>query len=376
MIYLDNCATTVVDKRVMMLMNKMMEEDYGNPSSSYYLGAHAYDCVNNARSQLAKVLATSASNIVFTSGGTESNNLALLGLAKINNGKKHIVTTTIEHESVLKVCGYLETQGFEVDYVKPNSITRCIEAKDVCSLVRNNTLLVSCMIVNNETGELLPVKEISRYVKSHFPQTYVHCDAIQGFTKVKLKIHEYPVDLISMSAHKINGPKGVGALYQRTPIIKPLLFGGDQENGLHPGTENVPGICGFGLASDLSLYSFEEHNSYVEKLNKYLRDSLKTSFSDLVINSPNNSCPYILNFSLPGFKSKSIIEFLSFNKVYVSSSAACVAGAPSYVLKAMGLDDRIINSALRIGLSANNTIEQIDEFVALLKSYCNNKRRE
>lgn len=374
MIYLDNSATTVVNKEVVELVSQTMLENFGNPSAQYYLGAEAYKAVGFARSQIAKIFATSPSTITFTSGGTESNNLAILGCAKAHPEKKHIVTTAIEHDSVLNACKALEKQGYQIDYIFPNKSNGCIRAEDIIEAVREDTLLISCMFINNETGEILPIKQISQKVRIRNPQTIIHCDCVQGFGKIPFKIHEYDVDLISASGHKLHAPKGVGILYQRDPtLIEPLVYGGNQEKRVHPGTENVPSICGFGLAADQAAYMMTEKMKHVYSLKQHIKKELETTFSFVQFNSPENSSPYILNFSFSGFRSSDIIRYLSLRGIYVSSSSACSLGARSHVLEAMGLANERIDSAIRVSFSRFSTIKELDEFVLALVDFTKSK---
>lgn len=374
MIYLDNSATTIVSKEVAELVARTMVENFGNPSAQYYLGAEAYKAIGFARSQVAKILATAPSNIHFTSGGTESNNIAILGCAKAHPERKHIVTTAIEHDSVLNACEALSRQGYHVDHVLPDKTSGCIRAEDIVSAVQKDTLLVSCMFVNNETGEILPIKRISQGVRARNPQTIIHCDCVQGFGKIPCKVHEYDVDLISASGHKLHAPKGVGILYQRTPaLIEPLMFGGNQEMRIHPGTENVPSICGFGLAADQAAYMMTEKMEYVGSLKDHLKKRLEIAFPFVRFNCCADSSPYILNFSLSGFQSQDMIRYLSLRGMYVSSGSACSLGTRSHVLEAMGLADEYLDGAIRVSLSRFSTVEELDKFVLALTDFALSK---
>ena len=371
MIYLDNCSSTQVSEEVASMVKNTMLTTFANPSASYFIGAEAYKAISIARSQVAKIIASEPSKIIFTSGGTESNNLAILGCARKYPKKKHIITTAIEHDSILNTCRFLNSIGYEIKYIMPDK-TGNISADEIINEIRDDTLLISCMSVNNETGAILPISEICRKTKEKNPEVIIHCDCVQGYGKIPFKIYENKVDLLSASAHKIHGPKGIGLLFQRSPnLIEPLFFGGKQENGIHPGTENVQSICGFGLAADHAAYKLIERAESVNNLKNYLIELLKEEFKDAKINSPLNSSPYILNFSLPGLKSVDMIRYLSLNDIYVSSTSSCTMGKPSHVLKAMGLDEKIINSSLRIGLSKYTTKKEIETFVNKLISYHN-----
>ncbi len=241
MIYFDNSATTCVDAEVADRAVEIMCRQFGNPSSLHGVGSSAYTELGIARNQIAKMIAARTGDIYFTSGGTESNNIAVQGAARACRWGKHIVTTAIEHASILKACAYLESGGWQVTYVAPNPDTHHIAAQDIIDAVRDDTVLVSVMFVNNETGEILPIKEIVNGVRKRNPKTLIHCDCVQGFGKLPFKLHVYDVDMISASAHKIHGPKGIGALYLRRPdLVFPLEFGGSQEGKVNPGTESVP----------------------------------------------------------------------------------------------------------------------------------------
>lgn len=365
MIYLDNSATTKADLAVIEKTVSMMDGGFGNPSSLHGKGSQAYQELGIARNRIAKMLGAHTSGIYFTSGATESNNLAIQGGARANLAVgRHIVTTAIEHDSVLEACRHMETQGWDVTYVKPDQHDHCIHAESVISAVREDTSLVSAMFVNNETGEILPLKDMIRGIRQKNPGTYIHCDCVQGFGKLSFKLHEYDVDMVSVSGHKIHGPQGIGALYLRSPdMVVPLVYGGKQESGISPGTENLPGACGFGLASDIALYKMRDHYRHVEEIRNYLAALLKKQFPQAVINSPQNSSPYILNFSIPGKNSDQLVRELSIKEIYVSAGSACSKGKPSHVLKAMGIGKKEIHSALRVGLSKFTTKEEIEELV-------------
>ena len=371
MIYLDNCSSTQVSEEVASMVKETMLANFANPSASYFIGANAYKAIGIARSQVAKIIACEPSKIVFTSGGTESNNLAILGCAKKHPEKRHIITTAIEHDSVLNACRFLESTGYEVNYIMPNKEGN-IEAEEIVNAIRDDTLLVSCMSVNNETGAILPISKICEKVKERNPEVIIHSDCVQGYGKIPFKIYENKLDLLSASAHKIHGPKGIGLLYQRTNnLIAPLFYGGKQENGIHPGTENVQSICGFGMAADQAAYKLIDRMEAAMKLKTYLIELLSNELKDICINSPPNSSPYILNFSLPISNSVDIIRYLSLNEIYVSSASSCTKGKESHVLKAMGLAKNIINSSIRVGLSKYTTSKDIEILVDTLRLYQN-----
>ncbi|MEE0930084.1 MAG: cysteine desulfurase family protein [Acutalibacteraceae bacterium] len=359
-IYLDNSATTKVSDTVATVVYDMLVNNYGNPSSLHLKGLQAQHCIENARSLVAKSLGVSATEIYFTSGGTEANNMAVIGTAlnkrKIGN---RIVTSAIEHSSVAESCKYLETLGFEVVYLKPGE-DGSVSVESIEQAVDENTILVSLMYVNNETGAFQPVEKVPRIIKRKNSPALFHIDAVQAFGKISFKNTKLKADLISVTAHKIHGPKGVGALYIRKGVrINPRQFGGEQQGKIRPGTESVPLICGFGQAVNEIDYS---NIDMVKELNFYLRKQLST-IDGVVINSPDNALEYILNFSVTGIKSETMLHFLAQQGIYVSSGSACAKGKQSYVLSSMGLDKRVSDSALRISFSKYNKKADVDKLV-------------
>ena len=372
MVYLDNGATTRTDLEVAQCAMEMMTDCFGNPSSLHYLGAQAFMKLGTARNQLAKVIGAHTSRIWFTSGGTESNNLAIQGAASACRWKgRHLVTTAIEHDSVLKACGRLQEDGWEVTYVQPDLVSHRITAKAVIDAVREDTVLVSVMYVNNETGDIQPLKEIVAGVRRKNPKTLIHCDCVQGYGKLPFKLHEINVDMVSASAHKIHGPKGVGMLYLRDPsLIKPLEYGGKQEGGVNPGTESVPLACAFGLAADRALYRMRDTIEGVTDVRNYLKEHMQETFPHMRVNSPENDCsPYILNVAFPGTEAHKLVSFLSYHDIFVSAGSACTKGAPSHVLQAMHYDEDIVRSSIRISLCRYNTKEDADQLLRVLKSF-------
>lgn len=370
MIYLDNSATTSTDLEVAQTALEYMLHCYGNPSSLHHFGMDAYQGLMNARYQAARLLGAPTSCICFTSGGTESNNIAIRGSALARKAfGNHIVTTAIEHSSVLSCCKALEQEGFSVTYISPSPETHRIEFSELQSALRPDTILVSLMHVNNETGEILPVRQTADAVHTLCPHAAVHCDAVQSYGKLPVKIHELGADLISASGHKIHGPKGIGILYIREncPVI-PLKYGGAQENRINPGTENVPLACAFGTASEKCLLEWKKNLEQISSLNAYCRQLILEAFPEAHINSPSDACPYILNVSLPGQKSGDVVDALSMKDIYISAGSACSRGVPSHVLKAAGWDSSIVESALRISFGAQNTREEIKELIRALKA--------
>lgn len=371
MIYFDNSATTQTDKDVAQLAYETMVTNFGNPSSLHFLGAESYKQLGIARNQIAKMLGAHTEKIYFTSGATESNNIAIHGGAiACKWGGKHIVTTSIEHDSVLKTVSFLEDSGWDVTKINPDNFSHHIQAKDIIDAVRPDTAIVSVMYVNNETGEILPLKEIIKGVREKNPHTLIHCDCVQGFGKIPFKLHDFDVDMLSASGHKLHAPKGIGMLYLKNKdTVCPLEYGGSQEAKINPGTESVPLACAFGLATDKALYGIHDNYNYVSGLREYLLQQLQKLVPDIIINSPKNCSPYIVNFSIPWIASSKLISFMSLHDVFLSSSSACTKNTPSHVLQAMQCNCEIVNGALRIGLCKYNTIQEIDKFICLLKEF-------
>lgn len=352
-IYLDCNATTPIEPRVQTEMLRYFSEEYGNPGSrTHDFGVRAKRAVQNARAQVAAVVKCSQEEIIFTSGATESNNLALLGLAEEGNKtqRKHIVSTQIEHKAVLEPLELLVKRGFEVTLVPPNS-AGLVEAERINEALRNDTLLVSIMHVNNETGVVQPLSEIAEVLKQH--PAYFHVDAAQGFGKDIEALQNARIDLISISAHKIYGPKGIGAFVTRrrgfeSIPITPLMVGGGQERGLRPGTLPTPLIVGLGKAAELALSESKLRAAkclrFRQQVVKAL-DSLKPVFNG----DQKMTLPHVVNISLPGLDSEAVMVALK-GLVAISNGSACTSASylPSHVLQAMGLSDEIIRGAIRI----------------------------
>lgn len=367
-LYLDNSATTRVSDTVAEKVYKMMLENYGNPSSLHSKGLQAQHSVEDARNTLANALGVTAGEIYFTSGGTEANNLAVIGtaLCKRKTGNK-IVTSAIEHSSIMDSCKYLETLGFEVVYL-PVEENGAVSVESLENAIDENTILVSLMYVNNETGAIQPVEKVPRIIKRKLSPAVFHIDAVQAFGKLPFKNTKLKADMISVTAHKIYGPKGVGALYIKKGVrIIPRQFGGEQQGKIRPGTESAPLIVGFGQAVNEIDYS---KNNGVKEINDYLREKLKT-LDGVVVNSPDNALEYILNFSVVGIRSETMLHFLADRNIYVSSGSACSKGKPSYVLTAMGLDKKLADSAIRVSFSNSNTKADIDKFVKVVNDGIN-----
>lgn len=370
-VYLDNCSTTCMDSNHLERINEVMLQQYGNPSSLHQFGTEAYKLVQDARYAAASLLSVPTETVFFTSGATESNNIAIIGgmLGNPTRGR-HIITTAVEHSSVLEPIKILEKElKFSVDYIYPDPSTGMISVEDVLGKVMDDTAMVSIMSVNNETGNINPVGAIAKAIRHKNKHTLIHCDATQGFGKIDTSINSMDVDFLSASSHKIHGPKGIGLLYvKQGTAVKPLKFGGQQEGGIIPGTENVAGIFGFGLAIADASINMRQRFNHVKDLKEYLIRLIADKY-DACINSNESSSPYVLNFSLKGIDGLDFMDFCSENYLYLSTGSACTRGAASNVLKAMGYDQTRTQSAIRIGLSHNNTKEDIDFLISLVDKY-------
>ncbi len=364
--YLDNSATTRVLPEVARAAAKMMTEEYGNPSSLHSRGFRARQKLEAARETVAASLGAKPEEIVFTSGGTEGNNLAVFGAAEAGKRRgNRVVTTMIEHDSVLNPMKELERQGFQVVYLQPDSRGE-ISEEQIVSVIDEKTVLVSIMLVNNETGAILPVQAAAKALRRAKAPGLLHVDGVQAFGKLEFFPRKLGADLVTISAHKVHGPKGAGALYVRKGArILPRLFGGGQERGLRSGTESVPLLCAFGEAVR-QMPRPAELLPKVERLNRLLRESLR-ALPGVEINSPEDALPYILNFSVGAVRAETMLHFLSERGVYVSSGSACGKARPSHVLMAMGLPEERVDSSLRASFSRFSTEEDVEALASALK---------
>ena len=368
--YFDNSATTKVLDEVKDIVVKVMTEDYGNPSAKHKKGMEAEQYVRQAAAEVAKTLKVKEKEILFTSGGTESNNMALVGTAMANmRAGKHIITTRIEHASVYNPMAFLEQQGFEVTYLPVDSQGH-ISLEELKASLRPDTILVSVMYVNNEVGAGEPVEEIASIVHSTVPGAVFHVDAIQAYGKFRIRPKSQGIDLLSVSAHKIHGPKGVGFLYIDEKVkIKPILLGGGQQRGMRSGTENVPGIAGLGVAAREAYRDFDEKIARITDLKDYLIDSLN-SLEGVTINSQKGSAgaPQIVSASFAGVRSEVLLHALEDKGIYVSSGSACSSNHPaiSGTLRAIGVKNELLDSTLRFSFGLFNTREEIDYCVRVL----------
>ena len=363
--YLDNSATTAVCPQAAEKAMEMMTACFGNPSSLHSLGAAAERELSDARRKVARLAGCRPDELVFTSGGTEANNLALFGAAEAKKRTgRHIVATAVEHASVSASCDELERQGWEVTRLTPDP-DGALTVEQIAGACRPDTVLVSIMMVNNETGARFPIERMVPAVRRAAPSALVHTDAVQAAGKLPLHASRWGLDLMTVSSHKIHGPKGSGALYIRKGVrLLPRLFGGSQENGLRPGTEAVPLHCAFGAAAD-AVPPFGEQDVLFSALNRRLTDGLNGR-DDFVINSPADAVPYILNLSVPGIRSETMMHFLAERGVYVSSGSACSKGKKSPVLTALGFSAQRIDSALRISFTHTTTPEEVDRLLDAL----------
>ena len=366
-IYFDNAATTRVDEDVVALMAQVMREDYGNPSSLHTRGVQAQLLMERAQKQLLSALGAKSGQVLFTSGGTEANNLALFGGADAQKRRgNRIVTTSIEHSSVLATARELARRGFEVVEVQPESDGRISTARllDACN---EHTVLVSMMLVNNEVGSIQPIAEAAKKLRTKSPHALLHSDAVQGFGKIPFSVSALGVDMLTVSGHKIHAPKGVGALYLAGRVrITPLLYGGSQQRSLRPGTESVPMIAALGLAAKNAAGRLDENRARAQQTRGALVQGL-SALPNVVINSPAENCsPFLLNCSVVGYRSETLLHFLASHGIYVSSGSACSKGAKSHVLAAMGKSVREIDSALRISLCEYNTPQEAQRLCEVL----------
>lgn len=370
-VYLDNAATTAPYPQVAETMMEAITDLYQNPSSLYHNSDAVREKINVAREQIAKTLNCSPSEIYFTSGGSESDNWAIKGIAEAYGHKgKHIITTAIEHKAVLKTCKWLENRGFEIDYVEPDE-RGYISVSDIESKIRPDTILVSVMTANNEIGTIEPISLIGLVCSQH--GIIFHTDAVQAYGHIKIDVNEMNIDLLSASGHKFHGPKGIGFLYIRNNVIMPsMIHGGGQENGLRAGTENTPGIIGMGLAAKLADESLERaQNEYVSSLRDYFINKVIEDIDDAVLNGavvtrlPNN-----ISFTFKGVAAQSAVGLLSDVGVYCSAGSACNNGdpSPSHVLTAIGKTADEARSTLRFTIDENTTKEDINYAVHMIKT--------
>lgn len=359
MIYLDNSATTKPCDKTIKYMNLALTESWGNPSSLHLSGVYAEELLNKARSTVAKSIGADSQEIYFTSGGTEANNIAVLGAAnKLKRRGNRIITSAIEHPSVMEAMNYLEENGFEIIRLKPDA-SGIISLDEFKAALNDKTILVSIMLVNNEIGAIEPIREISKIIKSSDSPALLHTDAVQAFGKLPINIKSLGVDLLTASGHKIHGPKGSGFLYIKRGVnISTTVFGGGQESGIRSGTQAMPSIAGL-LGAVEEMPNLSSYFEKQQKLWEYAAEKL-TETGLVSINSAEGCLPYILNISVNHFKSETILHYLEGRDIFVSSGSACAKGKKSYVLESIGLSAQRIDSSIRISFSRYNSKEDID----------------
>ena len=366
--YLDNSATTQCFEEVRDIVVKTMMEDYGNPSAMHKKGVEAEQYVKDATEKIAKTLKVQEKEIYFTSGGTESDNWAIKSTAqRLKEKGKHIITSKIEHHAVLNSCAYLETQGFEVTYLDVDS-EGIVDLDQLEESIREDTILVSCMMVNNEIGAIEPIEEIAKIIKAKNPNTIFHVDAIQAYGKLPIVPKNMGIDLLSTSGHKIHGPKGIGFLYIKEGTkISPIIFGGGQQKGMRSGTENVPGIVGLAVACEKMIGKNYENAEKIREVKEYFQERIK-EIEDIKDNS--GKAPHVASISFKKLRSEVLLHALEDREIYVSSGSACSSNkkqAVSGTFNAIAFSDEFKDGTLRFSFSIENTKEEVDETIKALK---------
>lgn len=376
LIYLDNSATTFIYDEVLQKMKEIYTNCNFNPSSAYDVAFKAGNELNNARKIIAESIKANTDEIIFTSGGSESNNTAILGVARANKNKgKHIITTNIEHSSVYNTFMYLKDyEDFDVTFLKADK-NGVIDLEDLKNAIRKDTVLVSIMHVNNEIGSVNDIDKIGNLIKSVNPLTYFHTDCVQSYMKLPIDVSKLNVDLISVSAHKIHAPKGIGFLYVRKNVkILPLIFGGGQEHKLRAGTENVGGICGLAKAVEMQM-NFEKIDD-IKRNRDNLMEQLNLQIDDISINTPSINAPHILSVSFAGIKSEVLLHYLEMDEIYVSVGSACSSKKKgSRVMQSIGLNDKYKDGTVRISLDETTTMQDVQTVVEKLKKYVEDIRK-
>ena len=367
MIYLDNSATTKPCIQAVEAMTKAMTENWGNPSALYNFGIDTARELRTARHQLAAAMGAEPERVFFTSGGTEADNWAIFGTVKrLGKRGKHIITTAMEHHAILNCTKDLEAQGYDITYLKPDSMGR-ISPEDLKNALRKDTILVSIMMVNNEVGSVMPISQMAKLTHKLCPDAIFHTDAVQGFLKIPFQAKTLGADLISVSSHKIHGPKGAGALYisPRLKSFPPLLLGGGQEGGYRSGTEGTPAIFGFAAAAEAVSKTFREDIAREKELVSCLVEKL-SALPGVVLNGAHEA-PHILSVSIPGVPTQNSINILQDAGICVSAGSACAKGHRSHVLTAMGISPEIIDCTFRVSLCRDTTIEELTQLVQTIE---------
>lgn len=377
---MDNSATTKCFEDVAALMTRIMCEDYGNPSSLHRKGMQAEQYIRYAKETIAKNLKVNEKEIFFTSGGTESDNLAIIGCARANcRMGRHLITTQIEHPAVLQAMKHLESEGFRVTYL-PVDGRGCIRLEDLQRAITGETILVSMMYVNNEVGSLQPIEKAGALIKQMNPGILFHVDAVQGYGKFRIYPKKMKIDLLSASGHKIHGPKGVGFLYVNERVkIKPVVFGGGQQNGLRSGTENVPAIAGMAKAIEMIYSGLDREVEHLYRLKEAFTEGV-AKLPDVTANGPEGraGAPHIVSVSFRGVRSEVLLHALEDKGIYISAGSACSARKPqpSATLQAMGIEKELLGSTIRFSTSGFNTMEEISytlqalyDIIPMLRKY-------
>lgn len=378
-VYLDNSATTRCSERAKDIMVKILMEDYGNPSSLHMKGVEAENYIKEAKKKIAKTMKVDEKEILFTSGGTESNNTALIGAALANRrAGNHIITTSIEHASVSETAAYLEELGFRVTYLKVDK-DGLISLDELRDAVCEDTILVSMMMVNNEIGALEPIEEAIRVIREKNPKTLVHVDAIQAYGKYRIFPKKMGIDLLSVSGHKIHAPKGTGFLFIKDKTkVKPLIYGGGQQKGMRSGTENVPGVAALGEASAEIYEDFEEKIEHLYQIKeRFVNGVSQIEGVSLNGKTGRDSAPQIVSVSIDGVRSEVMLHTLEDRKIYVSAGSACSSNKPSvsHTLTGIGLKSNLLDSTIRFSFSVHTTEKEIDYALDVMKEVVPKLRR-
>ncbi len=367
MIYLDNSATTIPCPEAVEAVTQALTEGWGNPSALYSFGFEASHELRNARTKVATALGAESDRVFFTSGGTEADNWAIFSTIKrFGKRGKHIITTAIEHHAILNCTKELEAQGYEVTYLQPDHLGR-ITVDDLKAALRKDTILVSIMMVNNETGAIMPIPQMAKLIHRICPDAIFHTDAVQGFLKIPFQAKTLGADLISISSHKVHGPKGAGALYiaPKLKSFPALLLGGGQESGYRSGTEGTPAIMGFAAACEAGKATMQQDIAREKELLAYLIEQIEP-LDGIVINGAHEA-PHILSLSIPGVPTQNTINILQDKGICVSAGSACAKGHRSHVMTAMKLAPEIIDGAFRVSISKYTTQEELDSLVTAIK---------
>lgn len=373
MIYLDNCSTTKPRKEVISAMTDALTMDFGNPSSLHRLGLITEKKIKESREVISSYLKVDSKEIYFTSGGTESNNIALQSIIKKSTRKgKHIITSNIEHASIMNVLKHYEAEGYDISYLKVDELGY-INLEELKNTIREDTILVSVIHVNNEIGVVQNIKEIKRIIDKSKSKPLLHLDGVQSFGKIDFSLKNLGVDSYSFSGHKVHGPKGIGGLYINSALkLNPIIFGGNQESGLRSGTENVPGIIGMGEAVRILLSSGDKDRAHVQYLKEYFADRIKKEIDDVKINTSldDSASPYIISISFDDVRGEVLLHYLEDKEIYVSTSSACSSKGTtkSHVLRAIKLSDKEIEGTIRFCFSYEISKEDIDKTLEVLKT--------